>query len=147
MYGIFYGKQITIIGKFYKIKHKDIERLITSNGGKCTVNCSRNTSFIIVPNEVTNNIEKYKDNQQIIKGQNNGIYILSLNYILKCIELNKTLNMNDYIVSELNVKINDIKSSREIYVWIPSKKPYYYDPVLGLTDWYIPNKEGDDLCV
>jgi NAD-dependent DNA ligase len=64
---MFTRKQFVLVGNF-KINnnsnrtHSYYKNLITLNGGKCVLNCSKNTDFVLVSQDITN---KIRNNQQV----------------------------------------------------------------------------------
>ena len=137
----FNNLQFVLIGKFKGRKHYQIRNIIEKYGGKCTVNCSRNTNFVILPNDIKNKKEKFECNNQIQNAYNFKVLIVHLGFIFECITQNRLISHKDFLVDKIEIRKKD-----EINVlpqWIEccdigTGRYYYYNLYTGLTQWENP---------
>lgn len=130
------GKQIIFIGKFEEYKHISLKKIVQYQEGKTVLNCSKNTNFIIVPNNIKSNLKKYQTNQQIISAKRRNIPIYHLNYLFSLI--NQLIHSSsEFIVKELSnhdkLTLSQQCPKFESYAW--GGKLYLYNTITGLCKW------------
>lgn len=158
---MFKNLQFIFIGKFKNRKHNKLKKMITNRNGKCVVNCTKNTNFIVIPN-YSNYTKQYSNNKQINAAKQMKKPIVHLNFILNCIKEKRIVNYKKYLVDEFkqdhyenkNNQVYQYEYSPNYYqfvnlptwrVYYHNNIPYYYNTITGNTQWDIP--QGPELIV
>jgi len=117
---MFKNIQFIFIGQFRKedvrYKHSHLKSWVIKRGGTCVVNCSVNTNFVVLPNNINEKRFKFLNNKQIAIAQKMGIPIVHFNFLLDCIKEKGVLPHQSYLVVDFNgtVKRNDMQMRENI---------------------------------
>ncbi len=141
---MFKNKQFIFVGKFKnqngsKLRHSYLKKLIKQHGGKCVLNCSKNTHYVIVPNNANkcpDTLQSLQNNQQVQSAQKNRIPIVCLDFVMNSIAQGSISHKSNYMLNEFNKNLNNNAYVQYIY---HDGRPYYWNRLTGFTQWAKPN--------